>query len=132
METKPHPTLEEVKSQFTTWRANRANKKSPIPDNLWEAAVTLTDRYSLHKISKTLHVNHTALRDQVALRKTSNSTACLEPASFIELAHPLPPFQSECLIEMENTHGEKMRMHFTGEVSLDLMALSNNFWSNRP
>lgn len=116
--------LETVKQRFKIWRKTRQHK-SRIPDELWEAAISLSGQYSIHCISKALRVNHTALRDRITACKTLENT---EPprTCFLELPPPLSP-ASECLIEIVNSHGEKMRMHFSGEVSLDLLALSKNF-----
>lgn len=123
----PTITLETVKQQFATWRESRKNK-SRIPDELWEAAAGLSSQYSVHHISKALGVNHTALRDRITARNMSENTE--SQACFFELPPPPPASPiSECLVEMENRHGEKMRMHFSGEVSLDLLALSQNFWT---
>ena len=117
-------SLAAVKLQFKTWRDTR-KQKSRIPAELWTAAVSLSNRYSVHHISKALHVNHTALRDKVSAYKTDRSKEA--HSCFIELPLPRSP-ASECLIEMENRSGEKMRMHFSGRFSLDLLALSQNFW----
>ena len=123
----PVASLAAVKLQFKTWRDTR-KQKSRIPDELWAAAVSLTDRYSIHRISKVLHVNHTALRDRVSACKV-NRVQQTYPC-FIELPAPQPP-ASECLVEMENRSGEKMRMHFSGAIGFDLLALSQNFWEKR-
>jgi hypothetical protein len=130
MESRKQPSLEEVKQLFTTWRASRKHK-TRIPDDLWEAAASLAAQYSIHQISRALRLNHTALKDQVAARSQENNIATLQQPCFLELPPPQSPPLSECLIEMENRHGEKMRMHFAGEVSLDLLAVSQNFWTRR-
>jgi hypothetical protein len=124
-------TLEEVTQQFKTWRATR-RRKSRIAAELWDAAVSLTDQYSIHRISRTLKLNHSALRDQVAARTHEKCLATAQQACFLELPAHQPSPSSECLIEMENRHGEKMRMHFAGGVSLDFFALIKNFWARRP
>lgn len=126
------PTFEDVTLLFKNWRATRKHKRSRIPDELWEAAAALSDQYTLHQISTTLRLNHTALKDQVASRALEKNTTNVQQACFLELPSPQPSPASECLIEMKNRHGEKMRMHFAGEVSLDLFALSQNFWARRP
>lgn len=130
MEYRKQRSLNEVKQLFTSWRASRKHK-TRIPDDLWEAAASLASQYSIHQISRDLRLNHTALKDQVAARSQENDSATAPQACFIELPPPQSPPLSECLIEMENRHGEKMRMHFTGEVSLDLLAVSQNFWTRR-
>ena len=94
----PSTPLSSVKLQFKTWRKTR-KQKSRIPDELWTAAVSLSNRYSIHRISKALHVNHTALRDRVSAckaNKNQHTHSC-----FIELPAPQSP-ASECLIEMES------------------------------
>lgn len=130
MNYRNQPSLQEVKELFTTWRASR-KQKTRIPDELWEAAAALAAQYSIHQISRDLRLNHTALKDKVAVRTQGNSITAAPQASFLELPPPQPSPLSECLIEMENRHGEKMRMHFAGEVSLDLLAVSQNFWARR-
>lgn len=118
-------TLETVKQEFTLWRASRKHR-SRIPEKLWEAAASLSGQYSVHYISKSLGLNHSALRDRVAalsLDANKKIQTC-----FFELPRPQSAPTVECLVEMENSHGNKMRMHFTGEASLDLQALSQAFW----
>ena len=61
---KAQPTLEEVEKQFKNWRRRRKNRRAEIPLTLWEAAASLSGQYSVHEISKSLHLNHTALRKQ--------------------------------------------------------------------
>ena len=130
MEYRRQSSLKEVEQLFTTWRASR-KQKSRIPDELWEAAASLAAQYSIHQVSRDLRLNHTALKDQVAARTQEDDSTTAQQACFLELSPPQSPPLSECLMEMENRHGEKMRMHFAGEVSLDLLAVSQNFWTRR-
>lgn len=127
----PQSSMEDIMLLFKNWRATRKYKRHRIPDELWEAAVALADQYTLHQISTTLRLNHTALRDQVASRTLEKNTTKEQQACFFELPSPQPSQSSECMIEMNNRHGEKMRMHFVGEVSLDFYALSKSFWAER-
>ena len=130
MNHRKQSSLKEVKQLFKTWRASR-KPKTRIPEELWDAAAALVNQYSIHQISRALQLNHTALKEQVAARTQEKSVITAQNACFLELPPPQSPPLSECLIEMENRQGEKMRMHFTGEVSLDLFALSQNFWARR-
>ncbi len=121
----PTITLATVKQQFKKWRDSRQHR-SRIPDELWEAAASLSGQYSTHYISKSLRVNHSALRDRIAARSLSENKEI--QTCFFELPPPQSPPTSECLVEMENSHGDKMRMHFTGEISLDFLTLGQDFW----
>ncbi|MCP4343871.1 MAG: hypothetical protein GY799_34600 [Desulfobulbaceae bacterium] len=118
-------TLETVKHEFKQWRSSRKHR-SRIPDELWEAAVSLSEQYSVHYISRSLGVNHSALRDRIAARSMGEDRE--SQTCFFELVPPQSSPIAGCLIEMENSHGDKMRMHFTGETSLNLLALGRDFW----
>jgi hypothetical protein len=58
--------LEEVQQQFQLWRKTK-NGRERIPASLWQAVadVFYIGEHSLHRISKTLHLNHTALKQHV-------------------------------------------------------------------
>ena len=43
-----HEDLKEVELRFEHWRKTRS-KKGHIPDLLWEAAVSLTEKYSVSR-----------------------------------------------------------------------------------
>ena len=130
----PHPTLEEVQRQFNSWRKNRKHRTS-IPPRLWNAAVSLAGRYSTHKISIALRLNHTQLRKRISLAGAAEKTAAPPPsipfANFVEYTVSTP-HKPECLIEMENRHGDKMRIFVSVESSLDLLSLGKSFWSRKP
>lgn len=130
----PHPTLEEVQRQFNSWRKNRKHR-TPIPPRLWNAAVSLAGRYSTHKISITLRLNYTQLRKRISPAGPAEKTAASPPsipfANFVEYTVSTP-HKPECLIEMENRHGDKMRIFVSVESSLDLLSLGTSFWSRKP
>ena len=118
-------SLNEVKEFFEAWRQNR-KKRRPIPEELWEAATGLSKKYSLHQISKALRLNHTALKKKV---HPENASAPKEPRSaFVELKVPRPPEMAECIIEMEDGAGGKMRMRFHGHTDFNLLELGKAFW----
>ncbi|WP_153306384.1 hypothetical protein [Desulfopila sp. IMCC35006] len=48
-----HLILAEVKTKFAAWRKKKQDRK-PIPEQLWDSAVSLVRRYSIYKISKAL------------------------------------------------------------------------------
>ena len=54
------PNLSEVKEQFKIWRRTRKTHR-PIPEKLWQAAVSLTATHSVSQISKELVLDYTAL-----------------------------------------------------------------------
>ena len=126
----PRPSLSEVKEQFKIWRRTRKSPR-PIPEQLWQAAVSLTATHSISQISKELVLDYNALKRRVTTRK-KNMAAKMSPADFIELNLEPPATVSECMVEMQNTLGAKMRMHFRGKPDFDLLELAKTFWSQQP
>ena len=126
----PSQSLSEVKEQFKTWRKTRKNPR-PIPDNLWVAAVSLTANHSISQISKELVVDYSALKKRMLIKK-KDSAASMSPPGFIELNLEPPAAASECVVEMQDILGAKMRMHFRGKTDFDLLELAKTFWRKKP
>jgi hypothetical protein len=120
--------LESVRYQFEKWRETRKSPRETIPEYLWEAAAKLHDKYPISRISKALGLNHTDLKKRI-YGKSAKGLAKKQPSPlFVELAGVESFATSECIVEMENDSGSKMRMHFKGKADLDLLELSKAFW----
>jgi hypothetical protein len=129
-DSTPPPSLSEVKEQFKNWRRTRKSHR-PIPEKLWQAAVSLTAKHAISQISKELVVDYTALKKRVPIKK-KNTAASMSPADFIELKLEPPTAVTECIVEMEDNLGAKMRMQIRGKTDFDLLQLAKAFWSKRP
>jgi hypothetical protein len=46
----------------------------------------------------------------------------------VELARPAEASSGECILELEDVGGAKMRVHLKGVEAPDLVALSRSFW----
>ena len=118
---KAQSTLEEVQKQFENWRRRRKNSRAEIPSALWEAAASLSGQYSVHEISKSLHLNHTALRDRIA-----GEAIKPQAPAFVELdmisSHSAV---SECIIEMEKADA-RMKISIKGNCP-DIAGISKAF-----
>jgi hypothetical protein len=125
--TLPSP-LESVQYQFERWRENKKTSREPIPEHLWEAASELKNEYPISRISNALRLNHTDLKNRISGKKSKQRRKEQSSPLFLELDY-LPSFaSSECLVEMEDACGSKMRMSFKGKADLDLLELSKAFW----
>ena len=125
--------LEEVKQQFKIWRKTKIGRER-IPASLWQAAAEVFEigDHSLHRISKTLHLNPTALKKYVQQQYPRDIRVKPEESpSFIafELDSPLPV--SECVIEMEDTTGAKMRMCLRGKTDPNILDICKSFWTQQ-
>ena len=123
----PAQSLSEVKEQFKTWRRTRKRLR-PIPEKLWAAAVKLTAQHSISQIAKELVVDYSVLKRRVQL-KNKDAAASMNPPDFIELNLEPPAAVSECIVEMQDRLGLKMRMHFRGQTDVDLLELAKLFWT---
>lgn len=122
--------LEEVKQQFKIWRKTKTGRER-IPASLWQAAAEVfkIGDHSLHTISKTLHLNQTALKKYVQQQfPGAIKVKPEETPSFITLELDSPPSVSECVIEMEDTTGAKMRMCLRGKTDPNIFEICKSFW----
>jgi len=122
------PTLEQVREQFEVWRQSR-EKRSAIPDTLWQTAVNLCQDHTISKVSSTLRLNHTVLKQRVQACGLSQSVPCITAPGFIELDMDPTKWTSECIVEMVDQKGATMRMYFKGQAGLDLLELGKAFWN---
>ncbi len=125
----PIPNLSEVKEQFKIWRKTR-NSPRPIPEKLWNAAVSLSANHTVSQIAEELIIDHDDLKKACVKKKKLRKKA--PPPTFIELDVEQPAAVSECIVEMQDILGAKMRMHFRGKTDIDLLELVEIFWRKRP
>jgi hypothetical protein len=123
--------LDEVKQKFETWRKTRV-RGTRIPKDLWQAAIDVShsEDYPLHIVAKELRLNQTDLKNHI--QQTSSIVKKTSPPTFIEMTcETQPGFISECIVEMEDSSGSKMKMCFRGKTEFDLLELGKSFWSKR-
>jgi hypothetical protein len=133
--------LEEVRRQFEHWRQTR-KIPSRIPGPLWAAAARIASTCGISRTAKTLRVNYHALKQHIdkgvaaggkpekraaEQRQPSIDGGASAPA-FLELAPPLRVGSCQCVLELEDSSGAKVRVHVQGTEAPDLTALSRSFW----
>jgi len=120
------PILADVQKEFETWRKTR-KKRSPVPRELWEAAVELTSDYTIYEISKALGINFLRLEKQILSARGDQNIIKRPTPSFIELNLGNNISAAECIVEVENRAGSKIKMYFKGKPHLDLMKFGKAF-----
>ncbi len=123
------PSLTDVRTKFEHWRQTRKSCREPIPEQLWQAAVQLAGRHSINKISRALRLNYTELKNHIQGRAWKQAIKPVQSNAFIELDCGHPFFESECIVEMDNKDGSKMKWYFKGRTDLDFLELGKAFWS---
>jgi len=107
--------------------------------------VKAAGQYGLAKTARALRLDYYALKKRVeaagsrrvfggkvASRSISDREALSADgqavATFLELAPPMSGGVCECILELEDPGGAKMRVHLKGVEAPDLAALSRSFW----
>ena len=99
---------------------------SAIPDPLGTSAAKLTGVYGLCQTARTLGLDYNALKRRVTSADPHGSPG-QKPAgqeaamALVELVPPEGACSPECIVELENPRGAKMRIQVTGGHSTDVV-----------
>jgi hypothetical protein len=99
-------TLEAVKERFEAWRSSRTDKREPIPQHLWQAAVELCSQHPTSRVSQQLRLSYTELKRRVAQGPSS-------PVQFMEI--DLGVVASRWQIECDRPDGGRLRVTGNGQ-----------------
>ena len=121
------PTIEDVRQRFEQWRESRKHR-TPIPESLWEGAVRLCADHSIYKISRSLRLDYTALKRRVCYSHAESLPESMMSSAFVELDVKASLPDAECLVEMADKDGAKMKLHIKGRLCLDPLEWMKAFW----
>lgn len=123
------PRLEGARRRFERWRRSR-KIRSRIPETLWAAAVKLAEAYGIHKTAKALALDYYGLKKRFEQKSHSSSRmmTVANGATFVELAAIARTGIPECILELEDVEGAKMRIRLKGIGAPELTALSRSLW----
>jgi hypothetical protein len=124
--------LTQLKRQFDRWRAGRMVGER-IPVDLWAGAVAAAVEHSAYRVAAELHLDYAVLKRRAALAGGKAAATELTPR-FVELFAPAGPTTSatsqlECVVELDNARGAKMRVELNGKGLAGLAGLCSAFWS---
>jgi hypothetical protein len=123
-------SLAQVKDRFALWRKSR-KRGEHISNALWSAAVGLAEQHGVQRVAQELRVNCNVLKKRIARNADPMQTVKAAP-QFVELfaQTALNATRSvECMVEMENGRGGKMRVEINNISGL--IDLASAFWSAR-
>ena len=124
------PQLMRAAARFANWRRNRAIG-ARIPKALWASAVRLAGQFGISRTATCLKLDYYELKrhlESVTPPAIQTSLAKQTPA-FVEWPASSLPTPAECVIELENAAGSKMRVQLKGSHTPDFVALSDAFWN---
>ena len=122
--------LTRLKERFATWRAGR-KLGMRIPPELWSAAVEMAAVHGACRVAGELNLDYDMLKQRVAQAGGKVRSTELAPR-FVELfaaagAMPAPSAQPECVVELANARGARMRVELSGQGLVGLPALCSAF-----
>ena len=106
--------LAELMMHFDHWRQSRTKRGEPIPDSLWEQAVSLTHVLPLSRVAKRLRVNRQELKKRCGPHQASEPTppARLPAPDFIEVK-PAPAWIAAGMdIDLERPDGSRLHIRY--------------------
>jgi hypothetical protein len=121
-----NPSIEDVHQRFDQWRKIRKHR-TPIPESLWEGAVSLCADHSIYKISRMLHLNYNVLKRRAHYCQPESLPAAMMPSEFVEFELKATLPESECFLEKEDKDGTKMKLHIKSRLCLDPLELMKAF-----
>ena len=126
--------LTQLKRQFDRWRARRRVGER-IPGDLWAGAVAAAVQHSAYRVAAELHLDYAVLKRRAALAGAGGKAAATElTPRFVELFAPAGATTSatshpECVVELDNARGAKMRVELNGKGLAGLAGMCSAFWS---
>jgi hypothetical protein len=115
---------------FEQWRATR-HGRSKIPDELWQAAVALHDRYSASQLCRELHVSAGALRSRLlegTAKKPSSCPAFVAlPTTDLAWSATTLPTTEEIRLVWERADGTRLHLCLPVSQAAQVVALCTAF-----
>ena len=122
--TDPLPArLEALQARFEDWRSTRTGADR-IPETLWKAAVACAGRFGPYHTARALRLDYNSLKRRIAAQGASREVAS---ASFVEILPPGGIPAAECVLEVENRQGTKLRIHLRRATVPDIALLARSF-----
>lgn len=122
-------SLKQIAQRFRRWRERR-KRGEHIPPVLWAAAVGMAKQHGLERIAHELRVDHDGLKKHLE-RAGGVARSGKVDTQFVELfaAPGAAAGMRECVVELENSRGAKMRVELNGNGLAGLASLCGAFWS---
>jgi len=122
-------SVSRVRVRVEHWRERRA-KRGRMPEELWEAAVSLAQSHGLYPIARALRLDYGSLQKRLVRSPGSGSGDTDSVGRFVEidamhLVRGLEP--GGAVVELSDAEGTKLVVRLSGRESLDVPALVETF-----
>ena len=121
--------------RFDHWRQTRTSRRDPIPDSLWDRAISLTSVLPLSRVAKRLRLNRQELKRRCAKARPVAPGAVAPPAlpDFVEVTAESAWLDggNAMDLEMERADGTRLRLTYPASP-LAIDALVRAFLETTP
>jgi hypothetical protein len=121
-----HDILSDVRSQFESWRKSR-KRGTRIPETLWQAAVEAAGECGVSKTAQALRLDYYALKKLVESPEEISDSEPAAGREFLEI--PLFASAAECVLEMVDAEGTRLRVELRGSAAAHCQTLAHALWS---
>ena len=121
--TQSEDRLKAVSAAFAEWRRCR-EKRSPIPEDLWQAAAMLSPHYSTYRIARELRLDYAKLKLRIA-----ETAAPDNGPEFFELKAESLFAAGGCSIHLRSPEGFHMVIRAETSSPSQFLPLINTFLS---
>ena len=118
--------LERIQQRFERWRERREGRPR-IPETLWAQAAKAARRFGVHRTCRALRLDYVVLKRHVEADATQGSSRHEIHPSFVELVPAGFASPTECVVELEDPSGVRMRIELKGVAAPDLVALTRSW-----
>jgi hypothetical protein len=118
--------LSEVQSQFERWRQSR-KRGTRIPESLWRAAAEAARECGVSKTAQTLGLDYYALKKRLESPLEVTESEPAGGREFLEI--PLFASAPECVLEMVDAQGARLRIELRGSAAAHCETLAQVLWS---
>jgi hypothetical protein len=121
-----------VRDRVAGWRSARV-KQCAMPEELWEAAVSLVARHGLYRVARAVRVDYGALKTRCDLRSAGESGVFVEVEASRLLSPPAaardPRLEGAgTVVEMYRPDGARLVVRLAAQDGLDVVGLAGAFW----
>jgi hypothetical protein len=121
-----------LRQRFDSWRATRS-LGARIPKRLWVSAVRIAGVHGLCRTASMLGLDYYSLKKRIQELEESDGTPRSGQTTFVELPSATLNGRAvgdaaQCLIELTDEAGVRMRIHLSGCPASDMIALSRGLW----
>jgi hypothetical protein len=125
--------VEAVRQRFEDWRRDPGRGRR-IPDELWRAAIEVATEHGIWRTARALRLNSGELKERLMAvsGQSAGASGRSRASAFVELPPPILGAGGECVIELEDRSGTRLRIRLPGWVMPDLAALAREFRRSEP